>query len=625
MNDFMPCPQWEENLAALYAVDLSSLEQKALNAHIASCQACAAVLADYQNVDALIRSALVFKRPLQLREDLLRPASLSIHNALVFKRPLQLWEDMMVSETHKMKDTPDTLWQPEHHTDLPDKAPTMLPASSSLMLDTVSMHEALSVGDIIQDPAGGRYVIETLLGEGGSGAVYLVRDQSDSQQRFALKEVINPDKHDRARFTFEGQVLWRLEHRALPRVYRVFENDKLKRFYMLMDYIEGPNLEALQKEQPEQRFPFALSLALLAPIIDALNYLHRQDPPIVHRDVKPANIIVPMKGEGAVLVDFGIAKEFVEDKTTNVIRHGSPGYAAPEQYGGGTNPQTDLYGLAATMYTMLTGVIPPDAITRATRSKSLDPLRPVNLLVPAIPLEVAEVIKRAMSISIDDRFQTIEQFWQELHGTPTRERIEVAPTMPSLGPRSLPEQSWKKITMPPLQRERPEREARRRGILLPVLLALFISVVGAVSFLGVALKYGGPPPASSTAAPSKTPSIPTSTVTVSPFPQLATSYAGTILDLLSGQKTPLFLTNIKQSQGTIQGSFQGLGLVGPFKGTVSATGSVHFTVSVYGGTETLAFEGTIKIGGDIVGTMDALDPNGNQTGESGVWNVGPHP
>src|SRR6266567_1240629 len=465
-------------------------------------------------------------------------------------------------------------------------------ASSSLMLDTVPMHEALSVGDIIQDPAGGRYVIEALLGEGGSGAVYLVRDQGVGQQRFALKEVINPDKHDRERFTFEGQVLWRLEHKALPRVYRVFENDKLRRVYMLMDYIEGPNLEVLQKEQPEQRFPLALSLALLAPIVDALNYLHHQDPPIVHRDVKPANIIVPMKGEGAVLVDFGIAKEFVEDKTTNVIRHGSPGYAAPEQYGGGTNPQTDLYGLGATVYTMLTGVIPPDAITRATRSKSLDPLRPVNLLVPAIAPEVARAIEEAMSISIDDRFQTIEQFWQELQGTPTRERIDVVPTMPSLGPRSLPEQSWKKITTHPLQRERPKREGKRRGVLLPVLLALFISAVGAGSFLGVALKYGGPPPASSTVAPAK---------------------------------TPLFLTNIKQSGGTIQGSFQGLGLIGPFTGTVSTGGKVQFTVSVYGGNEILAFEGTIKIGGDIVGSFDALDPNGNKTGESGLWNVGPHP
>ncbi|HYU74564.1 MAG TPA: serine/threonine-protein kinase [Ktedonobacteraceae bacterium] len=486
----------------------------------------------------------------------------------------------------------------------------------------------LPAGVTVRDPAGGRYVIEALLGEGGSGAVYRVRDQNAGQQRFALKEVINPNKHERERFTFEGQVLWRLEHRALPRVYRVFENDKLKRVYMLMDYIEGPNLEVLQKDQPEQRFPLALSLALLVPVVDALNYLHRQDPPIVHRDVKPANIIVPMKGEGAVLVDFGIAKEFIMDKTTNVIRHGSPGYAAPEQYGGGTDPHTDLYGLAATLYTMLTGVIPPDAISRATRSKALDPLRSVILLVPSIPPEVAGAIERAMSISIDDRFETIEQFWQELHGNGTRERVEVADTVPlnPPGPRSLPEQNHKKVTTPPLQQVPPKLEARKRGILLPVVLALLIGLVGiGVSMLAFASRNTSSPPATHTVTPTRTPTIPTPTVNVSPFPQLATAYAGTILDLLSKQTTSMYLTNVKQSGGNIQGTFSGLGLVGTFKGTVSTGGKVQFTVSVYGGTETLSFEGNIKIGGDIVGTFDAVDQNGNKMGESGIWNVGPHP
>ncbi len=81
----------------------------------------------------------------------------------------------------------------------------------------------------------------------------------------------------------------------------------------------------------------------------------------------------------------------------------------------------------------------------------------------------------------------------------------------------------------------------------------------------------------------------------------------------------------RSSQGSIQGFFRGLSLVGPFKGTASTTGSIHFTVSVYGGNETLAFEGTIKNGSDIVGTFDALDQNGNKTGLTGLWNVGPHP
>src|SRR5215467_11017866 len=367
----------------------------------------------------------------------------------------------------------------------------------------------LPTGITVRDPAGGRYVIEALLGEGGSGAVYLVRDQHLSQQRFALKEVINPDKHERERFTFEGRVLWRLEHRALPRVYRVFEDGKHKRVYMLMDYIEGPNLGVLQKEQPEQRFPLSLTLALLTPVVDALTYLHHQDPPIVHRDVKPANIMVPMRSEGAVLVDFGIAKEFIMDKTTNVIRHGSPGYAAPEQYGGGTDPHTDLYGLAATLYTMLTGVIPPDAISRATRSKSLDPLRSVILLVPSIPPEVAGAIERAMSISIDDRFETIEQFWQELQGNGTQEQVEVTDTVPLNAPAALssPEQNHKKITTPPLQQELPKLEARRRRIPLPVVLVLLICLLvgGGVSTLALLSRVTSSPPAPHTVTPSVTP------------------------------------------------------------------------------------------------------------------------
>jgi serine/threonine protein kinase len=86
----------------------------------------------------------------------------------------------------------------------------------------------------------------------------------------------------------------------------------------------------------------------------------------VHRDIKPSNIIVPARGGEAVLVDFGLAKEYVIDNTTTLIRHGSPGYAAPEQYGSGTSPQTDIYGLAATLYTLLTGTVPIDAITRVT-------------------------------------------------------------------------------------------------------------------------------------------------------------------------------------------------------------------------------------------------------------------
>src|SRR5258708_14424745 len=101
---------------------------------------------------------------------------------------------------------------------------------------------------------------------------------------------------------------------------------------MLMDYVKGRDLEVLLAEQAEKRFTLPLILTIMAPVVDALIYMHNQIPPIVHRDIKPSNIIVPMIGQEAVLVDFSLAKEYVEGKTTNVTRHPSPGYAPLHPY-----------------------------------------------------------------------------------------------------------------------------------------------------------------------------------------------------------------------------------------------------------------------------------------------------
>ncbi len=495
----------------------------------------------------------------------------------------------------------------------------------------------LPVGVTIRDPAGGRYVIEGLLGEGGSGAVYLVRDQRVKQHLYALKEMINPDQHERQRFTFEGEILRRLQHRSLPHVYRVFENDKLKRVYMLMDYIEGRNLEALQKGQPEQCFPLPLALALMSPIVEALDYLHHQELPIIHRDVKPANIIVPAGGEGAVLVDFGIAKEYVIDGTTNVIRHGSPGYAAPEQYGGGTNPRTDLYGLGATFYTLLTGITPPDAIIRATSSRGADPLVPANMLTPTVPRAVAEAIGRAMSISINDRFETVEQFWHELNGNSTEQQIYLANETSSDTSHALflPEQNREGIVIGPWQQRRPTLKTGRLSRLIAALVALLIILALAVGFLVYVSKDFGSPMALHRGTPSSPHASTVTTIVSSPiapstpvspiYPSLSSSYAGTILDLLAGEKTSMYLTNVQQSQGKISGNFQGLGLVGTFKGTVTPSGKVHFTMINSSTNQILSFEGAIKTGGDIVGSFAVLDQNGYRTGESGLWNVASNP
>ncbi len=263
----------------------------------------------------------------------------------------------------------------------------------------------LPIGSVV----GGRYRVEKLLGKGGFGAVYQVRDQRVQQNIFALKEVIDPNRKERKRFVFEADLLRRLDHPALPRVYHVFEDDKNDRAYMLMDYVEGSSLELLRQRQPGKRFSVQQMLGIMGPIMDAVSYLHNQKPPIIHRDIKPSNIIVPESGNEAVLVDFGIAKEFDPDSTTTAVRHASPGYAAPEQYGVGTNTRTDIYGLGATIYTLLTGVVPADAFYRTTQlgSKGTDPLTPIQHFETDVPQYIADAIYRAMALDMNDRFPTV--------------------------------------------------------------------------------------------------------------------------------------------------------------------------------------------------------------------------
>jgi serine/threonine protein kinase len=271
-------------------------------------------------------------------------------------------------------------------------------------------------GITVRGSGGERYVIESLLGKGEMSAVYLVRDQRVPGNVFALKEVINPDKHDRERFLFEARVLKRLHHSVLPRVYRVFENNKLKRVYIVMDYIQGRNLEELRKEQPDSRFSLPLVIALMSPIVKALTYLHAQNPPIIHRDIKPANVIIPLGADEAMLVDFGSAKEYIPGGTATVVSRRTPGYAAPEQYVSGTSLHTDVYGLGATLYTLLTGTPPVDALSRTALNwnTAIDPLKRADVLVPAVPVPVAQALQRAMALPSADRFATIEEFWQEL-------------------------------------------------------------------------------------------------------------------------------------------------------------------------------------------------------------------
>lgn len=512
-------------------------------------------------------------------------------------------------------------------------------------------------GTVVQN----RYIIEGLLGKGGFGAVYLVRDQRVRANLYALKEAIAPGKAELDRFVFEGEVLKRLDHPALPRVYRTFENDHHTRAYILMDYIEGPNLEILRKQQPDKRFSLPQVLAMLAPIADAVTYLHNQRPPIVHRDIKPSNIIVSPLLNESVLVDFGIAKEQEPDGTTTMIRRASPGYAAPEQYSRGTNMRTDVYGFAATVSTLLTGTIPVDALSRMTEIGSLgtDPLVPVNQLNPAIPQQAAGVIQRAMSINPNERYASIQDFWQALNAAQ-----EAAPDAEDGGPITLlPQESGfaplayqqesGSAPRPTVQVLKLPRESRKRGfLLLPLaLLAIFLLVGAGVLFrvfstgqrsqvpvvpspvahhTTVATPTLTPTPTTKpTATPTSRP-LPTAPPTTVPsnYPVLVSSYGGTIHNTLANVSTTMTLTSVRQNGGALSGyltvgsTLQGSG---SFNGNVATNGSIHFLVQSFANHLPLYFYGTVNKNGSMSGSYCSWQNNqcSYVGGGYGTWTVAP--
>ncbi len=163
----------------------------------------------------------------------------------------------------------------------------------------------------------------------------------------------------------------------------------------------------------------------------------------------------------------------------------------------------------------------------------------------------------------------------------------------------------------------------KRDTLVMGLMVLLLTCVLSAALLLVLIHTESKPTIQMT-SPLSTPTVvasATPTPDASMYPSFATSYAGTVADLKTSKHTPLLLTNIQQSQGNILGSFKGLGLVGPFKGKITPSGQVQFTVTIFGGKETLMFEGNIKVGGDMAGSFTVLNPHGQSTGETGLWNV----
>lgn len=498
--------------------------------------------------------------------------------------------------------------------------------------------DTLPVGTVIRTSSRDHYIIESLLGKGGFSTIYLVRDQRVRQNRFALKEVKNLSTRERERFTFECEVLKRLDHQALPRVYRVFEDLQRNQAYVLMDYIEGSNLELLRRHQPKQRFSVPQVLNIMRPIFDAVVFLHSQSPPIVHRDIKPANIIVPANGDDAVLVDFSIAKEYESEETTTAVRHATPGFAAPEQYGIGTTPRTDIYSLGATLCALLTGVTPADALYRMIRlgENEPDPLIRVDHVNPTVSRDVADVIHRAMSLNSKARYSSVLQFWQALNGDTAEHPSHSLRAVSSSHDYALtiPKDTVKSTVTISLPKEKHTVYFRKMAAILLILLALLTgSGVGIHSLLSAANSQRSRSETQvrtqlTRTAPTFSPRATATSAATSAsvvYPPLAQRYSGTIAYLTATTKTNMTLSDILQSDGHIHGYFTGLGVSGSFQGTVATSEQVQFQVTTYSGKATLTFEGTIQFGGNIAGTYQILNQNKQFTGVFGLWSVDPVP
>jgi len=258
----------------------------------------------------------------------------------------------------------------------------------------------LSSGTLLNN----RYRIVSILGLGGMGAVYRALDEHLGIS-VALKEnLILTDEYTR-QFQREANILSILRQPNLPQV-RDYFSVPAQGQYLVMDFIEGEDLRARIERQrilPEKE---VILIGVL--ICDALSYLHTRKPPIVHRDIKPGNIKITPEGE-VYLVDFGLAKVMAASQATSTgARAMTPGFSPPEQYGTAhTDARTDIYSLGATLYAVLTGMVPEDGLARATGN---EPLTPIRDLEGKVNRRLAAVVEKALELDPLDRYQTAEEF-----------------------------------------------------------------------------------------------------------------------------------------------------------------------------------------------------------------------
>ena len=292
--------------------------------------------------------------------------------------------------------------------------------------------ETLAPGTKLED-----FKIERVLGSGGFGVTYLVRDESLRARR-ALKEYLPREWGARGadggvgprteadaesyrwgleKFLSEARMLAKFDHGNIVRVYRVFPARGTA--YMVTEYVEGRTLSA--EVEVTGLLPESSVRGMLSALMDGLKKVHAVD--ALHRDIKPDNVMVRPDGT-PVLIDFGAARQAMGRQSRSRVAVVSPGFAPLEQYsaGGNQGAWTDIYALGAVAYWALSGHVPEDATERARE----DPLPSLAAVAPAASPELAAAVDRALAVNVEDRPRSLDE-WQAQMVVPDGRRRPLLP------------------------------------------------------------------------------------------------------------------------------------------------------------------------------------------------------
>ncbi len=289
-------------------------------------------------------------------------------------------------------------------------------------MENASQIKHLAVGTTLYN---GKYIIERVLGEGGFGITYLARHSVLNKQRYAIKEffisgkcardthhhtlsLVDITQEDferfRQRFVDEARTLNTLNHPGVVKVVDIFDDNNTS--YIVMPFVEGETLR--HRVEAKGRLPYDVAVNYIAQLAEALGYIHSMH--ILHRDVKPDNIMIT-PDDKVVLIDFGSARQFVNDEVQRQTSILTQGYAPPEQYVATSKKgnYTDIYALGAVLYFAVTGQKPIDSAGR-----SIERLPEPIELVPLLPPEANRTIMKAMQLRPEDRHQSAQEFMEDL-------------------------------------------------------------------------------------------------------------------------------------------------------------------------------------------------------------------